>query len=485
MRLGKIGQALLVLGLCGGAFGMSAQAASSLYLPSSNSGGQLQGDAEFSDAARYGNTGNAFDDYNRSNNSNSGYQGGGYQSGGYNGSNSSNSNTGNAFDDYNRGNRDGGYQGGGYQGGGYQSGGYNSSNSNSSSGNAFDDYNRGNSDGGYRSGGYQGNGYNRSSNGSGNVFDDYNRSNNSNSGYQGGGYQSGGYNSNSNSSSGNAFDEYNRGNSDGGYQGGGYQGGGYNSNTNSGYQGYQGYQGYNSNANYPRMGDFLIYSEDTREGREAISALQDELMSNYGRNITMGSILSRYSYCVNGTKGFYYRPTTQVGTDSVSFRCEISLTPQQTMFMQRGKMSQQLRYMLAEASLGGSYADLASKPDSQRRAEQIAKMDNRTQRRFEWFDNTFQACMQPRSATVEFEFFRSPTNPKNFPNYRAGLLVNFADGVTGYSEFLGEEDGVEFDDLLALYRNKDLISAMHEDTTKGLSLGILLFKAYTNNLNKN
>lgn len=453
MRWGKIGQAVLVFGWCGGAYlSLSSPAvAASSYISGPHESGQILGDAEFSDAARYGKPSYNDDLEN--------YNGGGYNGGGYTG----NSSSGNAFDDYNRGNNNG-YQGGGYNGN------FNSNSANNNRGNAFDDYNRGNNDG------YQGGGYNSStSNNRGNAFDDYNRGNND--GYKGNGYN-GGYNSNNR---GNAFDDYNRGNNDGyngGYNSNGYNGGGYQG------QGYDNNYSYNSNSSYPRIGDFLLYSQDTREAREAIKALQDERMSNFGRNVTMDSILAKYSHCVNGTKGFYYRPTTQVGTASVSFRCELRLTPQQTSFMQRGKMSQQLRYMLAEASLGVEYAELASKPETQRRANDIAALDNRTQRRFAWFDDTFHACMQPKSATVEFEFFRSPTNPKNFPNYRAGLVVNFADGVMGYSEFLGEDDGVEFDDLMVLYRNQDLLAAMNADNTKGLSLGIMLFKAYISSMNK-
>ena len=225
----------------------------------------------------------------------------------------------------------------------------------------------------------------------------------------------------------------------------------------------------------PHIGSFVLYSENTDEAREAIKALQRDVMPEYSETMSLGGAFNAYSHCIEGTKGFVYRYDEDSGQSSVSFRCDLALDQARIEDLKHSGVRSIIQLAVMQSSVAGEYVAqlLGVPPTSKDEAE--AALNHKVQ----VLNEAFEASMRPTQATVEFEFFRSIVDPSSFPEYRSGIFFDFADGTSGYADFLSDEDTTEyFDEFLALYEDSPFIEGMLDDSSMGAMLCLMLLVAY-------
>lgn len=225
----------------------------------------------------------------------------------------------------------------------------------------------------------------------------------------------------------------------------------------------------------PHIGSFVLYSEDTDEAREAIKALQHDVMPEYSETMSLGGAFNAYSHCIEGTKGFVYRYDEDSGQSSVSFRCDLALDQARIEDLKHSGVRSIIQLAVMQSSVAGEYVAqlLGVPPTSKDEAE--AALNHKVQ----VLNEAFEASMRPTQATVEFEFFRSIVDPSSFPEYRSGIFFDFADGTSGYADFLSDEDTSEyFDEFQALYEDSPFIEGMLDDSSMGAMLCLMLLVAY-------
>lgn len=178
----------------------------------------------------------------------------------------------------------------------------------------------------------------------------------------------------------------------------------------------------------PHIGSFVLYSEDTDEAREAIKALQHDVMPEYSETMSLGGAFNAYSHCIEGTKGFVYRYDEDSGQSSVSFRCDLALDQARIEDLKHSGVRSIIQLAVMQSSVAGEYVAqlLGVPPTSKDEAE--AALNHKVQ----VLNEAFEASMRPTQATVEFEFFRSIVDPSSFPEYSSGIFFDFADGTSGY-----------------------------------------------------
>ena len=200
----------------------------------------------------------------------------------------------------------------------------------------------------------------------------------------------------------------------------------------------------------PHIGSFVLYSENTDEAREAIKALQRDVMPEYSETMSLGGAFNAYSHCIEGTKGFVYRYDEDSGQSSVSFRCDLALDQARIEDLKHSGVRSIIQLAVMQSSVAGEYvAQLLGVPPTS------------------------------KDETVEFEFFRSIVDPSSFPEYRSGIFFDFADGTSGYADFLSDEDTSEyFDEFQALYEDSPFIEGMLDDSSMGAMLCLMLLVAY-------
>ena len=178
----------------------------------------------------------------------------------------------------------------------------------------------------------------------------------------------------------------------------------------------------------PHIGSFVLYSEDTDEAREAIKALQHDVMPEYSETMSLGGAFNAYSHCIEGTKGFVYRYDEYSGQSSVSFRCDLALDQARIEDLKHSGVRSIIQLAVMQSSVAGEYVAqlLGVPPTSKDEAE--AALNHKVQ----VLNEAFEASMRPTQATVEFEFFRSIVDPSSFPEYSSGIFFDFADGTSGY-----------------------------------------------------
>ncbi|HIX56898.1 MAG TPA: hypothetical protein H9850_05445 [Candidatus Anaerobiospirillum pullistercoris] len=225
----------------------------------------------------------------------------------------------------------------------------------------------------------------------------------------------------------------------------------------------------------PHIGSFVLYSEDTDEAREAIKALQRDVMPEYSETMSLGGAFNAYSHCIEGTKGFVYRYDEDSGQSSVSFRCDLALDQARIDDLKHSGVRSIIQLAVMQSSVAGEYvAQLLGVPPTSKDEAQAA-LNHKVQ----VLNEAFEASMRPTQATVEFEFFRSIVDPSSFPEYRSGIFFDFADGTSGYADFLSDEDTTEyFDEFLALYEDSPFIDGMLDDSSMGAMLCLMLLVAY-------
>lgn len=225
----------------------------------------------------------------------------------------------------------------------------------------------------------------------------------------------------------------------------------------------------------PHIGSFVLYSENTDEAREAIKALQRDVMPEYSETMSLGGAFNAYSHCIEGTKGFVYRYDEDSGQSSVSFRCDLALDQARIEDLKHSGVRSIIQLAVMQSSVAGEYVAqlLGVPPTSKDEAE--AALNHKVQ----VLNEAFEASMRPTQATVEFEFFRSIVDPSSFPEYRSGIFFDFADGTSGYADFLSDEDTSEyFDEFQALYEDSPFIEGMLDDSSMGAMLCLMLLVAY-------
>lgn len=225
----------------------------------------------------------------------------------------------------------------------------------------------------------------------------------------------------------------------------------------------------------PHIGSFVLYSEDTDEAREAIKALQHDVMPEYSETMSLGGAFNAYSHCIEGTKGFVYRYDEDSGQSSVSFRCDLALDQARIEDLKHSGVRSIIQLAVMQSSVAGEYVAqlLGVPPTSKDEAE--AALNHKVQ----VLNEAFEASMRPTQATVEFEFFRSIVDPSSFPEYSSGIFFDFADGTSGYADFLSDEDSPEyFDEFQALYEDSPFIEGMLDDSSMGAMLCLMLLVAY-------
>ena len=225
----------------------------------------------------------------------------------------------------------------------------------------------------------------------------------------------------------------------------------------------------------PHIGSFVLYSEDSEEAREAIKALQHDVMPEYSETMSLGGAFNAYSHCIEGTKGFVYRYDEDSGQSSVSFRCDLALDQARIEDLKHSGVRSIIQLAVMQSSVAGEYVAqlLGVPPTSKDEAE--AALNHKVQ----VLNEAFEASMRPTQATVEFEFFRSIVDPSSFPEYRSGIFFDFADGTSGYADFLSDEDTSEyFDEFQALYEDSPFIEGMLDDSSMGAMLCLMLLVAY-------
>lgn len=225
----------------------------------------------------------------------------------------------------------------------------------------------------------------------------------------------------------------------------------------------------------PHIGSFVLYSEDTDEAREAIKALQHDVMPEYSETMSLGGAFNAYSHCIEGTKGFVYRYDEDSGQSSVSFRCDLALDQARIEDLKHSGVRSIIQLAVMQSSVAGEYVAqlLGVPPTSKDEAE--AALNHKVQ----VLNEAFEASMRPTQATVEFEFFRSIVDPSSFPEYSSGIFFDFADGTSGYADFLSDEDTSEyFDEFQALYEDSPFIEGMLDDSSMGAMLCLMLLVAY-------
>lgn len=237
----------------------------------------------------------------------------------------------------------------------------------------------------------------------------------------------------------------------------------------------------NANAKMPHVGSFVLYSRDTPAARQAIAAFQKVVLPAYHQTLNLDAVFKRYAHCEQGTKGFVFRTYEKTGKSSVSFRCDLKLRQQHLRAVQRPEVAELLKETFYPFFAKGVAEETAE--------SNISLSSSAAQKISSSFDAILKASMQPRTVTLEYEFYRSSVDPDEFPEYSAGIYVDYADNVSGYTDFVSGSDFaqlqeyVEFDELTALYGNKNLIDAVLEsEPSHGLLLGVLLLTAYCDGL---
>ena len=193
--------------------------------------------------------------------------------------------------------------------------------------------------------------------------------------------------------------------------------------------------------------------------------------------MSLGGAFNAYSHCIEGTKGFVYRYDEDSGQSSVSFRCDLALDQARIEDLKHSGVRSIIQLAVMQSSVAGEYVAqlllLGVPPTSKDEAE--AALNHKVQ----VLNEAFEASMRPTTATVEFEFFRSIVDPSSFPEYRSGIFFDFADGTSGYADFLSDEDTTEyFDEFLALYEDSPFIEGMLDDSSMGAMLCLMLLVAY-------
>lgn len=236
-----------------------------------------------------------------------------------------------------------------------------------------------------------------------------------------------------------------------------------------------------TSAGTPRIGNFRLYSQDTPAVRKAIAALQKVVIPAYSKTTKLDMVFKRYSHCKAGTKGYVFRTYEKSGRTSVSFRCDLDLRQQYLRSVQRPEITKLLKETFYPFFAQGAVEEM--------RSNRSAAAATSAQQLNASFDAILKASLQPRTITLEYEFYRSPIDPDTFPEYRAGFYVDFADNVSGYTDFVSDndfaklQDYVDFDEITALYANKNLIGALLEsEPSHGILFGTLLINAYCDGL---
>ena len=118
----------------------------------------------------------------------------------------------------------------------------------------------------------------------------------------------------------------------------------------------------------PHIGSFVLYSEDTDEAREAIKALQRDVMAEYSETMSLGGAFNAYSHCIEGTKGFVYRYDEDSGQSSVSFRCDLALDQARIEDLKHSGVRSIIQLAVMQSSVAGEYvAQLLGVPPTSNR----------------------------------------------------------------------------------------------------------------------
>ena len=105
----------------------------------------------------------------------------------------------------------------------------------------------------------------------------------------------------------------------------------------------------------PHIGSFVLYSENTDEAREAIKALQRDVMPEYSETMSLGGAFNAYSHCIEGTKGFVYRYDEDSGQSSVSFRCDLALDQARIEDLKHSGVRSIIQLAVMQSSVAGEY----------------------------------------------------------------------------------------------------------------------------------